>query len=160
MSEIIGSELGLESVGRMPELRAHHTSVRDDDIKGATVFDKAIRTGADAGKVGQIEASLEAAATRLRRVADGRRRMLGLGEIAGRADHIRAASGERASSLDPKPGGDAGDERALSMKIDLRQELHPSVMENRIDLSFCAPSSHSCRSAGGHDAAFCAILEP
>ena len=72
--------------------------------KGRPFFDKAIRTGADAGKVGQIELrQLEAAATRLRRVADGRRRMLGLGEIAGRADHIRAASGSAQAVSTPSP---------------------------------------------------------
>src|ERR1700760_4377354 len=121
---MIGAKLRLEAVGGVAEGRGHHTGVGDDDVEEPALVEQSGGAGADALEVGEIEGDqIEAAAVSGRGVAYRCGCGLRLDEIARCADDVGAVGCERASRLDAKTGGDAGDEDPFAAKIDSVEDL-------------------------------------
>src|SRR3546814_9471145 len=55
MAEMIGPELGFETIGGPPEHRRHDTGIGDHDVEGAAVGDERVGGGPDAGERGKVE---------------------------------------------------------------------------------------------------------
>ncbi len=55
VAEVIGSELGLETVRCAPERRAHHARVGDHDVEGSPVAGQGVGAGAHARQRGEIQ---------------------------------------------------------------------------------------------------------
>ena len=106
-----------------PNGRGHHAGIGDDEVERPAVGEQRVGAGAHAGERGEVELDqLDAAAIGGIGAHHGGRG-LGLGEIAGGADHLGAVGGQRAGRLDAEPGGDAGHQHALAAQVDAREHL-------------------------------------
>ena len=95
VAQVIGAELRLEAVGRMPKRRGHHARVGDDDIEGFALRQQSIGAGAHALETGEIERNqLEASAVRRSVCSHLGGRRFGLGQVARRAHYLCAMCGE------------------------------------------------------------------
>src|ERR1700722_1153651 len=123
MAEVVGSELGLEAIGGMPERAGHDSGVGDHEIKRLGPGQQRIGAGAHARQRGKVERDkLESAGFR-RGGADLPGRPLGFGKIARGADDMGAMRDQSARRLDAKAGGDAGDQNSFSAEVDARQNV-------------------------------------
>src|ERR1700722_17496362 len=123
MAEVVGSELGLEAIGGMPERAGHDSGVGDHEIKRLGPGQQRIGAGAHARQRGKVERDkLESAGFR-RGGADLPGRPLGFGKIARGADDMGAMRDQSARRLDAKAGGNAGDQNSFSAEVDARQNV-------------------------------------
>jgi hypothetical protein len=119
MPEMIGPELGLESVGGLAKRRPRDAGVGDDEIEAIVVSNQRVGAGAHAGERGQIELNeCEASAVRDGCHSCGRRS--GLCKIAHCADHLGSLGRERASRLHAETGRDARHQHALAAQVHAR----------------------------------------
>src|SRR3984957_2078049 len=114
MAEVVGSELGLEAIGGMPERAGHDSGVGDHEIKRPGPGQQRIGAGAHARQRGKVERDkLESAGFR-RGGADLPGRPLGFGKIARGADAMGAMRDQSARRLDAKAGGGGSADRAAA----------------------------------------------
>jgi hypothetical protein len=124
VADVVGPELGLEAVDRLPRRRRHDAGVGDDGVERPAVRQQLVRTGAHAPQRRQVERDrLQAAAALHSGLPDRRDGGLTLRHVTDRADNAGAAGSQRARRFEPDPRRDTRDEESRSGEIDSGQHV-------------------------------------
>jgi hypothetical protein len=123
VAEVVGSKLGLETVGSVTEGTGHHPGVGDDEIEALFLRKQRLSARPDTGERRQVEFD-EFQAAPVRGVGENLLcRPLGLRQIACSTDHLGPMCRESASGFHAQPGRNAGDQDTLAAQIDARKDL-------------------------------------
>src|SRR5882757_10096755 len=124
MAEVVGAELRLKTVQRVPKWRRHYSCIGYDDVESLPARQKFVGAGANALQTGQIERDqVECATIRRGVLLHLRGRGCGFLKVPHCSCHLRAVGRKSPCRLNADARGYAGDKNAFPVQIDSRQNL-------------------------------------
>lgn len=113
MAEVVGAELHLEAVARMPQRQEHHAGVVAEDVDAAVAFGHAVGEALDRCEIGEVE-RIDFDAGSGMKTADRIGRLRGADGIAATHHDGCALGGERFRDLPAETAVGAGHDRDLA----------------------------------------------
>jgi hypothetical protein len=124
VTQVIGAELGLKTIGRMSERRCHDARISDDHVEWFALGQQRVGACADASEIGEVERDeFEAAAMGggiVSHLDGGRFRFY---QVPCRADYMRPMGSKRARSLHTDSGRDTGHQNSFALQSYARQNI-------------------------------------